>query len=265
MKSYLNFGLALLLTIVALAVFAYCSFIGLDFRLHGNLLLTAVVFLPILYLLIRSMKTMIASKATRNAREGRLRELRSIAIVSVILVLGSVPCSKFMELYRHQERLTESVKETVAAVSELDSAYLEYAGERISGVKNRKVRRSLERRLIPATYDTVVVQRREWLASLGEANIWNLYTATNVNKLQEAAETWNEEDSLLSSVIYVCEGMDVRPFSHTASAEKLAEFNRAYTAFHAPEPAALGGTLLCIFCVLLCYIFTERPKTAREL
>lgn len=265
MKSYLNFGLALLLTIVALAVFAYCSFIGLDFRFHGNLLLTAVVFLPILYLLIRSMQTMIVSKATRNAREGRLREWRSMGIVFVILSLGAVPCSKFLEIYRQQDMLTESVKEAVAAVSELDSAYLQYADERIHSVKDRSVRRSLQRRLIPATYDTVAVQRREWLASLGEASIWNLYTATNVNKLQEAAETWNEEDSLMSSVIYVCEGQEVRPFSHTASAEKLAAFNDSFTEFHAPEPKAVMGTLLCILFVLMCYIFTERPKTAREL
>lgn len=265
MKSYLNFGLALLFTIIALVVFAYCSFIGLDFRLHGNLVLAAIVYVPVLILLAYSLKTMIVSKAKRNAREGRPRELRSLFVAFAILAIGAVPCSKFLEIYRQQDQLTESVKEAVIAVSELDSAYLEYAHERIMGVKDRRVRSSLQRRLIPESYDQVAAQRRQWLASLGEANIWNLYTATNVNKLQEAAETWNTEDSLMSSVIYVCEGQEVRPFSHTASAEKLAAFNSSFTEFHAPESKAVMGTLMCILFVLMCYIFTERPKTAREL
>lgn len=262
MKSYLNFGLALLFTIIALSIFAYSSFIGLDFRLHGNLLLAFAIFAPILVILAYSLKTMIASKARRNSREGRPRELASMLVVTVILALGSVPCSKFMEIYRHQDELTESVKETVAVVSELDSAYLHYASERINAVKKKAVRASLRRRLIPASIDTVAVQRRAWLASLGEANIWNLYTATNINELQSAAETWNVEYNAISSVIYACENKDVAPFNHEASAEKLAIFNSTYTEFHAPEPKAVGGTLLCILCVLICYIFTERPKTA---
>lgn len=261
MKSYLNFGLALLFTIVALIIFGYCSFIGLNFRLRGNLILTTVIFLPILLLLGYSLVTMIKSKANRNARKGRPRELASMIVTFIILIFGAVPCSKFFEIYRHQEQLTASVKEAVVAVSELDSAYLQYANDRIKAV-NRSVRKSLKRRLIPASFEEVDSMRREWLASLGEANIRNIYTATNVNTLQEAAETWNKEDSVISSVIYVCEGTEVKPFSHTASAEKLKAFNSTYSEFHAPEAPGILGTIICIFFVLMCYIFTERPKTA---
>lgn len=261
MKSYVNFGLALLLTVVSLAVFAYCSFLGLAFRLRGNLLMAGAVFVPVLVLLVAALALMIKSKARRNAREGRPRELLSIAVAFVVLGLGAVPCSQFFNIFRQQDRLAESVQEAVAAVSELDSSYNVYAHGRAERISDPQVRRSLERRLIPASYDEVAAQRHEWLASLSEASVWNVYTPTNVSELQAAAEVWNEEYRQMSSVIFVCEGRAVQPFSHTASIEKLAAFNREFTEFHAPEPEVVGGTLVCILFVLLCYIFTERPKT----
>lgn len=264
MRSYFNFGLALLLTIVALIIFAYCSFLGLDFYLQGKLLITAAFFVPVLLLLVRSFVLMIRSKAKRNAREGRPRELRNIAVAVIILALGSVPCSKFFEIYQKQDRLSISVKETVAAMTELDRAYLAYANGRLDGVKDAKVRRSLKRRLIPSSYDSVADKRRNWLASLGEASIWNLYTPTNVNMLQNAAESWNKEYNSMSSVIFVCEGKEVEPFTHTASIEKLSAFNSSFADFHTPKLPVVLCTILCIILTLICYIFTERPKTARR-
>lgn len=260
MIRYLNFGIALLLTIIAIAIFTYCAFVGLNFRLSGHLFVTAAITLAALVALVWAMKRMIVSKATRNAREGQRGEIVYGLLATLILALGAVPCSKFIDIYQQQDALNTAVGETIAAISQIDSAYNAYAAERIANVK-RAERRSLQRRLMPASYDDVRNVRQEWLATLGEVDVRNPFTATNINSLQEAQQKWTEEYREISEVIFVSEGTEVKPFAHEASAEKLAVFNSTFTEFHLPRGKVVAATLLCICLTLLCYLFTERPKT----
>lgn len=260
MQKYTTLGLALLITLIATSVFGYCAFIGLDFGLDGNIFLTFVIALLALVLLGYSEYKLIVSKASRNAREGKPREIMSALVVFAVLLAGSVPFTKFLEVYDNRTLLNETVKETVAAVSTIDSAYVSYAEARIANVK-KGYRKSLKRRLFTSDMEENRGDRKKWLSSIHEANIWNVFTATNAHHLMEAAENWVDEYKAVSSVIYM--GEECEPFQHEGSEEQIRKFHEIFTAFHSPSGLSILAMLICFLCMMACYYATIRPTSKR--
>lgn len=259
MQNNSTSGLALLLTLIAMLAFGYCSFLGLDYGLKGMWFLSFVITVAAVGLLVYFMFTMINSKKIRNRREGKHREAIAGLVVATILMFGSIPFTKFLEIYHMRNELNSSVRNAVTVISEIDSTYIAYAKDRIKNVKKRTVRESLERRLLPENIEKTVEKRREWLGTIRQPNIWNIYTATNIHHLLVAAETWADEYTEMSRTIY--EGEETQPFTHERSKEVIATFHSLFTEFHKPSFQSVLATLLCALCILMCYLLTRRVKT----
>lgn len=251
-------GLSLLISLVATSIFGYCSFIGLNYGLKGKWLLSAAIVVFAFALMFFLVLSLINSKKNRNRREGRPTEIRSGIMLVAILLFGSVPFTKFLEIYGMRNELNVSVRETVAVVSQIDSAYNEYAQERLHAMKSKKMRRSLERRLMPQGIEETAQKRQAWLQTIKSPSIWNLYTATNIHHLLHSAETWSKEYTQMSSVMY--EGEDCEPFSHEVSQKNIDQFNKVFTDFHRPSGLSVFYSLLCGLCIAICYFLTRRPK-----
>lgn len=264
--KYAFSGLSLLVTLWAIALFSYCSFLGLDYVLKGKLLLCAAIALAVFVLLLRFMIQLIKSKATRNAKDGQPRELKAALIVTVILVLSSPFFSQSFRIYDSASRgeFRECVTSTIDSISDMSDAYRKYAQDRIDSmeVRNKNLRPSLERRLLVEDLEEVKELRMEWLESLPSQSIWNVYTATNMHMLQVAAESWEKNYREISDVYY--EGEQELPFEHSASAAQISQFNERYSQLHMPDWRGVMATLLCMGLVGLCYYTTRRPRTRIE-
>lgn len=258
MQKYTTVGLALLITMLAICVFGYCAFIGLNYGLSGRFVLSFLITMLAFAVLVYSIYKLIISKATRNAREGKPREILAAVAVFVILLAGSVPFTKFIEVYNNKELLNEAVKNTIAAVGTIDSTYVDYAEARIKKVK-KTYRKSLRRRLLPENIERYAEERQQWLSDIHEVNIWNIYTATNAYHLMEAAENWAKEYHDVSSVFY--EGEECEPFQHEVSEEQVKSFKEVFRDFHLPSLYSILATVFCFLCMLACYYATIRPTS----
>lgn len=258
MQNYTTVGLALLISLVSTSIFAYCTFIGLDYGMDGNIAITLLIIITALGILGYSEYILIVSKASRNAREGRPKEIISAVIVFAVFLVGSIPFTKFIEVYNNRTLLKETMTETVAVIRTIDSAYFDYANKRIENVQEEN-KKSLKRRLFTSDIEKNAKERGEWLNSIHEANFWNVFTATNAHHLMEAADNWVEEYKSVSSVIY--EGEECEPFQHEGFEEQINKFHEIFTAFHSPSGLSLLATLICFMCMMACYYATIRPTT----
>lgn len=267
MHKYATTGLALAVTVIAAGCFLVGAFLGFNFFCRGYLFVSAPVALAAFGAFVYGLVMMIRGKASHNYRIGQRRERLAILGVVAILAVGSVFFTKALQIYDRQQELTDIVRQTVVAVEGIDSCYYDYVDQRVAAVKRKAGKADanlLERRLLPDSCETIVEDRHEWLQSLNEAKVSNLWTATNVRHLQEAAEQWTEEYTILSSVILACEPDSVTPFAHDESARLLSQFSKEFSELHSPDARSLAGMALCIACILLCYFSTRRPTSQNE-
>lgn len=264
--KYAFSGLSLLLTLWAIVLYSYCSFLGLDYVLQGKLIPCAAIAAVVFGVLLCSMFRLIMSKANRNAQEGKPREIAAAVVVFVILVACSPFFSQSFRIYDAAAKgeFKACVTGTLDSISDMGDAYRKYAQERIDsmGKKNPQYKESLQRRLLVSDLDEVKETRKDWLQSLPSQSVWNIYTATNMHMLQVAAEEWEKNYQNISNFYY--EGEPERPFRHSASAAQISQFNERYSQLHMPDWRGVMATLLCIGLVVLCYYTTRRPKTRIE-
>lgn len=248
------------ISIVASVLFMVCAGIGFNFYVEGRLWLTVLVFVVVMCLGGYALWTMISSKRNHNAREGRPREFAALGVAIVLLGLGSVFFTKFLDITSHRDELHRVVRETVTSMAGIDSCYAAYAQTRLNALPPAE-RELLRQRIIPAGFDSIAHARHDWLASLHEAKVSNLYTATNVRHLREAQQRWTEDYANLSATILTMEGQDVQLFSHEESEDLLEDFTARFTAFNRPGAPALFFCLLCLGFILLWYLTTPRPRS----
>ncbi|MBO4820404.1 MAG: hypothetical protein J5548_02950 [Prevotella sp.] len=269
MKKETIAGFALFLTIMALVVFAYISFLGMEYLFEGNHLLTIPLLLLGGMLLSWCIRVMCRSKASRDKRSGLPKEVSAIIGAIAILLVGSVAFTQFLFVYDHQKELRESMFATIGEVSKIDSVYKDYAQSRIKTYdktlkkahdKDRsEKKRSLKRRLIPADYDTICVQRKQWLASINDASVWNVSTPRNLHYIVTAGHDWTEEYKQVSAVIYQNE--EAIPFGEGDTAFTQSEANLQFSTPHMPNGRSLVATVLCCLLILTTYFHVRRPKS----
>lgn len=264
-------GIALLLTLLASLAFFVGATLGLNFYFEGRLWLTAIVVVPVAVVYVIATKHMILGKGMRNSRVGDAHRIPASIAVVAILAVGSIFFSKFLSIYDRREQLSAVVDRTIGSVAHTDSTYRVYVDRRLADVKAHAPAKDrnycvtlLRERLLPSNIDSLAHARGEWLASLNEAHVWNIYTAANVRHLSEASQRWNEEYATISSVILDCEADSVRPFVYPESEQRLADFTRDFTELHRPDGRSIALLCLCLFCILISYFATRTQSTGRE-
>lgn len=274
MKNKTIAGLALFLTIVALLVFVYISFLGAEYLFEGNHLLVIPMMLVGGALLVWCIRVMCRSKASRDKRNGLPKEVAAILGAVFILLVGGIAFTQFLFVYDHQKELRDTVLATAEDVSKIDSIYKDYAQKRIDayGQKLKKgkdtknltkqersmMTNSLKRRLIPSEYDTICAERKQWLAAVNDASVWNISTPRNLHYIVTAGQDWTEQYRQVSSVIYKNE--DVEPFGDGDTAFNPSEASLQFSTPHMPNMRSLVAIAVCCFFILTIYFHIKRPK-----
>ena len=264
-------GFALLLTILAILTFGGIAFLGMEYLFEGNHTLAILSTISGVILLSYCLKVMCRSKASRNKRSGLPREIFAIIVAIIILAAGSIPFTQFVYVLDHKQMLHKCLTETVQQVRDIDSLYKDYAQERVrkykgvlyksrySSDKVKLMTKSLERRLMPAQYDTVHAQRKEWLGSLTEASVWNISTPRNLHYIVKAGQEWTAEYNKVSSIIY--RGEEASAFGTESTAFEPNESHRLLSEPQKPDWRSIMAVLATISLILTTYIHIRRPKS----
>jgi len=270
-------GLAFVISAVALVLFAYLAYIGLDFLLEGNYLLAIAISAVSTIVAIYCLITMCASKASRNKREGLPREIVSLAVCLLIMALGSIPFMKFLYIYEHRAVLKESVANIVTSACELDSAYIAYTDQRLADFNKfaksrygspKLVHQSLERRLVPENIEKISKERKEWLETFPTPSLKNPMTPTNIHALLSSAEKWMNEYHERSALIYHGEktgdGEPYQGFVHEKTASEIENWRQQFCEINAPDSRAILTSTFVFILIFLSYFHTRRSKNRYE-
>jgi uncharacterized membrane protein YidH (DUF202 family) len=263
-------GFALLVTIAALLVFVYISFLGTEYLLEGNHLLAVPLVLLGAALLSYAISVMCKSKGSRDKRKGLPKEVAAIMAAVLILLVGSIAFTQFLYVHDHQRQLRETLFSTADDVSRIDSVYKDYAMQRVNAYrkllkkerypseKQTSMTKSLRRRLMPEEYDTICADRKRWLASVHDAGVWNISTPRNLHYLVSAGHDWTEQYREVSSVIY--KGEVAEPFGSGETEFFLSEESRQFSKPHRPDSRSMAATVICCLLILTTYWHIRRPK-----
>ena len=264
-------GFALLVTIAALLVFVYISFLGTEYLLEGNHLLAIPLVLVGAALLSYSIYVMCSSKASRDKRKGLPKEIAAFIVAILILLAGSVAFTQFLYVHDHRQELRECLFSTAEEVSKIDSVYKDYALARVntyrkllkkehySSSKQASMTKSLSRRLMPAEYDTICADRKRWLASVHDAGVWNISTPRNLHYIVTAGYDWTEQYREVSSVIY--KGEETESFGTGETVFAKSEESRQFSKPHRPDSRSLAATIVCCLLILTTYWHVRRPRS----
>jgi uncharacterized membrane protein YidH (DUF202 family) len=264
-------GFALLLTIAALLVFVYISFMGTEYLMEGNHLVAILLVLMGAAFLSYSIWVMCTSKASRDKRKGLPKEVASFAVAIIVLLVGSVAFTQFLYVHDHQQQLRETLFSTADEVSRIDSVYKDYAQHRVRAynklLKNEKypsakqswLTKSLRRRLMPEEYDTICAERQRWLMALHDASVWNISTPRNLHYIVTAGQDWTEQYRQVSSIIY--KGEKAEPFGSGETLFIPGEEYKQFSQPHRPDLRSLAATIVCCLLILTTYLHVRRPRS----
>lgn len=264
-------GLAMLLTIVSLLVFAFFAFMGLEYLLGGDHVISLLITLSGMALVGYCLKLACWGKETRMKNKGRVIEVLSLLAIAVLLFFARTPFSQFVYVVNHEQEIDSLVMEARDAACRIDTAYVEYAEKRLSNYERylKKTKRlstsqtkqsvaSLKRRLLPDSVATVREERKQWLDGVQRVNVWNIATAKNLHYIITASEDWVKQYAALSRVIYEGE-KNCEPFTM-----EVSDIRGRYAALSTAQKPFLWSDIAMAVCCLLIFTYYIQSLRARS-
>lgn len=277
-------GISLTITIIAVLAYEYAAFMGLNYMLEGydfeeywnapKYILSSLITICLTIVLLISIREVCKSKMLRDKRHGLPKEIFSAVIITAVLLLGSLPFVKFLNIYDSRDELTNSIYEMRKSVSHLNEEYNEYVELRLADfdryakksykASGKMVKKSLERRLKPENLDSLAQARSQWLSSLNDVSIWNIMTARNVRAIIEASRNWDDQYANVSKIIYQHEvTADAEPYQAFSSATTKSTYNewkQRFASIDTPDIRTTAAFVAIILLILTVYLTIKRPK-----
>lgn len=261
--------MALLLTSLALLVFAFFAFMGTEYLLEGDHRMVALCCLP--SAIVLGYFIWMAQKVKHGRKKNIALEVTLLTGAICIVLVGMVPFSQFVYTIEHEREINQLVSDARDSARCVDSLYHDYAGKRVAAYKRHlrsdryrtlKVE-SLERRLLATVSDTIEAQRDAWLDSLHTIDLWNPATARNLYHIITASEEWTRQYAEVSAVIYRGEP-DVNDEPCAPFAIDNSDIRQRYarfTTFHWPLTAwsVVAGVVCCVL-MSLYYMACTRSR-----
>ena len=264
-------GLALLLTIVSLLVFAFFAFMGLEYLLGGDHVAALLICLSGMVLVGFCLRLACWGKETRMKHKGRVIEVVALLAIAVLLFFARIPFSQFVYVVNHEQEIESLVIDARDMASRIDTAYVEYAEKRLTGYENYLKRNtktgraqrdrcvsSLKRRLLPDSVSTVREERKQWLDGLQRVNVWNIATAKNLHYIITASEDWVKQYAALSRVAYKGE-KECEPF-----AMEVTDIKGRYETLSKAQKPFLWSDIAMAVCCLLIFTYYIQSLRARS-
>lgn len=282
-----RFNFAAVFSIMVLLVYAFIAFMGLIYWKNGELTIPLLLTLGGVAVVLLCLYVMCIGKESRW-RIGRVGEIVFGIIILATFVLAAFPFTNFMKVIGNQDDIKGRIDTLFTSAKNLDSAYDNYANERISKYESslkiissgKNIRpseyrevlagavgnsddekianlsKSLKRQLLPENMDTIRAERIKWLESANKMSVWNMLLPSNINKIA------NEVDNFVTNYADVSKnirkGEKVQPFAYENLNNNLGELQQIYTKFSKPSALSLIVSLVAFLIMLLPYIVAQR-------
>lgn len=282
-----RFNFAAVFSIMVLLVYAFIAFMGLIYWKNGELTIPLLLTLGGVAVVLLCLYVMCVGKESRW-RIGRVGEILFGIIILATFVLAAFPFTNFMKVIDKQDDIKGRIDTLFTSAKNLDSAYDNYANERISKYESslkiissgKNIRpseyrevlagaagnsddekianlsKSLKRQLLPENMDTIRAERMKWLESANKMSVWNMLLPSNINKIA------NEVDNFVSNYADVSKnirkGEEANPFAYENLNNNLGELQQIYTKFSKPSVMSLIASLVAFLIMLLPYIVAQR-------
>ena len=282
-----RFNFAAVFSIMVLLVYAFIAFMGLIYWKNGELTIPLLLTLGGVAVVLLCLYVMCIGKESRW-RIGRVGEIVFGIIILATFVLAAFPFTNFMKVIGNQDDIKGRIDTLFTSAKNLDSAYDNYANERISKYESslkiissgKNIRpseyrevlagavgnsddekianlsKSLKRQLLPENMDTIRAERIKWLESANKMSVWNMLLPSNINKIA------NEVDNFVTNYADVSKnirkGENVQPFAYDNLNNNLGELQQIYTKFSKPSALSLIVSLVAFLIMLLPYIVAQR-------
>ena len=282
-----RFNFAAVFSIMVLLVYAFIAFMGLIYWKNGELTIPLLLTLGGVAVVLLCLYVMCIGKESRW-RIGRVGEIVFGIIILATFILAAFPFTNFMKVINKQDDIKGRIDTLFTSAKNLDSAYDNYANERISKYESslkiissgKNIRpseyrevlagavgnsddekianlsKSLKRQLLPENMDTIRAERIKWLESANKMSVWNMLLPSNINKIA------NEVDNFVTNYADVSKnirkGEKVQPFAYDNLNNNLGELQQIYTKFSKPSALSLIVSLVAFLIMLLPYIVAQR-------
>lgn len=271
-----RFNWGLLIATVVLFFYSYIAFNGSLYMsfVDGDVKVAALLTLLLVFIVCVCVYVMCRARATRWKNIGIPGQVVFGGIILLTFCVAGMPFTSFLNAAQSKDRINEEAHNVRLTAIQLDDSYNNYVNERVAayeqvlsdnpsllkkaGGKNNNTKTanlttSLKNRISPEGLDAVQQERRNWLDGIEDMSIWNMHTPKNISYLSECVNSWVNEYSDLSSIIY--DGEDAEAFSYLVFQEKLDELKADLGRVH----YSIWSILVAIICsafMLLPYFIT---------
>lgn len=283
-----KFNFAFVFSIIVLLVFSYITFLGLVYWKEGDFVMPCLLTAILIASVLICVYVMCLAKATRWKRIGTIGQLFFGLIILVVLLSAAFPFTNFLRVTKDSKEISKRVTEVCDAAISLDKAYETYVNKRIEDyqsnlsiiVKGKKANptrykecvggasgktdeekisnlsKSLKNKLYPESTKAIVEERHDWLEGARNASVWNPFTPSNIQEIDNQVKGWVDNYKNLASKKY--KGEDSVEFNYESFSSKLSQLTNTYTVFQRPSFFSVIISVICFLVMLLPYIVTRK-------
>ena len=286
-----RFNWAMVLALLAMLVFSYIAFLGMLYHETSSSSTPIWSAVGIFVLVSLCCFGMCYGKAERNKFLGKSVQIVLGAIIFIVLILGAVPFTNFLDVLGNSKEIHNNVVEVFDYASDLDNSYAEYANSRIKNYENvlspeienaagyfstaphkdnldyeiSVKSQALRRIILPESRKPIIEGRQKWLDNSKGMSLWNVATPDNLRKLKSTVTSWIEEYRTLSSNGFEDESFE--PFVEKEFSTSIDTCTAKFTHYHSPSIIALLITFIVFGIIMLPYFLTpiwDGDKGSRE-
>lgn len=264
---------AVILALIVLLGFTYFSFMGVLYNkyINGDLLKASLFAGGVVLIVSICVVVMCVSRATRWKEIGTAGQVFFAMIILAVFGISAVPFTGFMKAIESKQKILVEINNTRAMADHIDQAYNSYVNDRVEAYKTwlnedstrymnaggdndsekiANLTTSLRNHLMPQSLEESQEKREVWLSEVQGMSVWNIQLPRNLDILNKASKTWNDEYVALSDISY---GDPLKLFEYKVNDENplkvLGEFNISWVA--------IAAALLSFFFMLLPYFLTQ--------
>lgn len=266
----LQFNWGVVLAVIVLLAYTYYAFMGCLYMWDGKIWKALLAALAIIVVVTSCVYMMSLARATKWKDIGIIGQSFFGVIILAVFILASFPFTGFVQVHQDSDTISSSIASVKKDAMLLDSSYNAYAAQRVAAYRTSlnstqyadiKVA-SLHRHLMPKGIGKSQQQRKEWLQSLGEMSVWNVYLPNNLHYLTNCVNEWIANYQQLSGMSYAEENSLSNRFDYNIYESSLAELTsrlkKPKTSFLAILLAVFSAALM-----LVPYLLMDRAPAAK--
>lgn len=296
MNEKLKFAWGIVISILAIIIVSYISFVGFTYLTNGDFTFAAIgmVLTDLFYLLFfLGAQNMKASGEKMNKKI--IWERIFIFGSPVIFIAGMISMSHFWTVKSQNDEIVETFTSSINNAKQLFSDYESYSNDRISkyekglnliiankgkdsqtyknaGFEDEKVYiqkdnmiETLRLHLLSTNYDSLKNVALKWIESASEgATTWNVFLLGNTREIKAALNNWEDQLKSFSAIELSNENLVNKDLTHFSSngvqkaIQGIDSLTSSFTTQKFPTLSAIFFGIIIYLMLLFPYVLQDR-------